>query len=170
MIWKDINGHKNYEVSDEGDIRNKKTKRILKPVELTTYKNKYDDGYKQYVVSLDKKTCIIARIVAEAFVINTYIDPDGVPFNPNEATVDHKDNHSDNNKASNLQWVSKRYNVQKDTAKKVRDIDYDVIYPSAREAATKLNLDLGNLCSVCRGRYKYMKDQNGVERHFEYIS
>ena len=168
--WKTINGHPNYEVSDLGNVRNIKKNKNLKPIKITTERDK--DGnpmYYQYQVMLNGKSKIVARLVAEAFVPINGVNPDGTVFDISKATVDHINNDSSDNRAENLQWVGLKYNIQKDLSKRVRDIDYNVIYASARDAAAALKLDLGNLCSVCRGRYKYITDINGNKRHFEYV-
>lgn len=168
--WKTINGHPNYEVSNLGNVRNIKKGKNLKAIKVITERDK--DGnpiYYQYQVVLNGKCKVVARLVAEAFVDTNGINPDGTTFDISKATVDHINHDSSDNRAENLQWVSLKYNIQKDLSKKVRDIDYNVIYASARDAAAILGLDIGNLCSVCRGRYHYIRDINGNKRHFEYV-
>jgi hypothetical protein len=39
MIWKEVEANDNYEVSDQGDVRNKNTKRILKQVKTGKHKS-----------------------------------------------------------------------------------------------------------------------------------
>ena len=168
--WKTIEGHPNYEVSNLGNVRNIKKGTLLKPIEVVTERNKNGEPmYYQYNVNLNGKSKTISRLVAEAFIENTGINPDGTTYDVSKATVDHINRNSSDNRAENLQWVGIKYNVQKDLSKKVRDIDNNKIYPSARDAAAALKLDLGNLCSVCRGRYKYVTDGNGNKRHFQYV-
>ena len=168
--WKTIEGHPNYEVSNLGNVRNIKKGTLLKPIKNITEKNKNGEPmYYQYIVSLNGKSKTIARLVADAFIEKTGINPDGTTYDVLKATVDHINRNSADNRVENLQWVGMKYNVQKDLSKKVRDIDNNVIYASARDAAAALKLDLGNLCSVCRGRYKYITDSNNNKRHFEYV-
>lgn len=96
-VFKDIEGFPLYEVSEYGEIRNKKTKQILKNREngngyLRVDLRKDGKSYKRYV----------HRLVAETFLEN---------FAGFEH-VNHKDEIKTNNHVSNLEWVSARYNMQ----------------------------------------------------------
>ena len=98
-MWKECEVCKNYEVSTYGEVRNKKTGKILKQ-------------------KLDKSNClmvnlsmgargkakyyIVARLVAMAFVPN----PMGYTW------VRHIDGNTLNNEASNLEWVAERWSHQ----------------------------------------------------------
>jgi hypothetical protein len=85
--WKDIEGYNNYEVSSFGNVRNKKTGRILKQC------NK--GGYN--IVGLSNsisKTVYVHRLVAKTFISNI----------ENKLHVNHKDKNGLNNKLSNLEW------------------------------------------------------------------
>lgn len=57
--WLTIRNHPDYEVNNLGDVRNKKTNRILKPQLNRT------DGY--YRVALNGKRYYVHRLVADAF-------------------------------------------------------------------------------------------------------
>jgi hypothetical protein len=89
--YKSIDGYENYEVSNRGNVRNKKTGRILKL-------NNEKWGYK--TVSLcnfdNKKTFKVHRLVALSFIPNF----DNKPF------IDHIDRNKQNNIITNLRWVS----------------------------------------------------------------
>lgn len=109
--WKDIQEYPGYQVSNEGRIRTfqkitKTTKhgerkwkdRILKPkigrdhcqrVEL------WKDG--------KHKTILVHRLEAEAFL--------GKPINDN-MTVNHKDGNRLNNNIENLEWMTRKENIQ----------------------------------------------------------
>ena len=88
MKWKTIQNHPNWQISNIGGlIRNKKTK------ELKSY-HVHNNGYP--CVSLDGKSYLIHRLVAEAFIPN----PEGKPC------VDHIDGNKSNADASNLRWAT----------------------------------------------------------------
>lgn len=94
--WKTVEGYSNYEVSNEGEIRNKTTGKVLKKRIVTGY----------YTLALNnkkgKKNFLVSRLVAETFIEN-----------PNDLEiVDHIDNNKLNNKVSNLMWVSRSENAQ----------------------------------------------------------
>ena len=88
--WKEIEGFKNYEVNEEGLVRNKKTGNLLK-------QTKNASGY--YVVTMYKEkkshVCSVHRLVAEAFIPN----PNNCKF------VRHKLKKSWNG-IDGLEWVS----------------------------------------------------------------
>lgn len=84
-----------YEISNKGNVRNKKTNRILK----TRYNNK---GYERVNLRKDKvvKTILIHRLVLEAW--NGEI--------PNNMHVDHIDRDRKNNELENLRVVTPHQN------------------------------------------------------------
>ena len=96
-VWKDIENYNNYEVSIFGNVRNKKTNRILKPSNRGGY----------YIVGLSNiktKTFQVHRLVAKTFIENP----------ENKAHVNHKDKNSLNNNLTNLEWnTPKENNIHK---------------------------------------------------------
>jgi len=85
--WANIEEFQNYEVSNLGRVKNKKTGRILKPCK--------SGGY--IVVGLSKikvKTMQLHRLVAKSFIPNP----------ENKAHVNHIDKNPLNNTVSNLEW------------------------------------------------------------------
>ena len=91
MKWIDISDK--YECSDEGHIRNKKTKRVLKE-----FLSK--DGYLR--TQFHRKTCTVHRVIANAFLPKI----EGKDF------VNHIDGDKTNNKVSNLEWCTREENIR----------------------------------------------------------
>lgn len=85
-----------FEVSDKGQVRNKKTGHIKQPTEN-------DDGY--LVVSFNSRVKRVHRLVAERFL--------PAPTNDiRTLVVDHLDRDRTNNDVSNLRWCSRSDNNQ----------------------------------------------------------
>ncbi len=94
-IFRKIEGYENYEISIDGDVRNRKTKRIIKPC--------YDkDGYLTIGLNKNgvKKIYKVHRLVGKAFIPNKKKLPQ----------INHKDESKDNNYIGNLEWCTHRYN------------------------------------------------------------
>ena len=104
-MWKDLKNYEEYyEISDNGDIRNKNTGRILKPG-LRGVKTKNSEGYKFVVLCRnpqDHQKHNVHRLVAENFVDN----PNNYPV------VMHKDNNTLNCSADNLEWGTAKENTR----------------------------------------------------------
>jgi hypothetical protein len=81
----------NYDVSDSGLVRNKKTNKILKPAT-----DKY--GYLYYVLCVngERRTVKAHRLVALTFISNT----------ENKPTVNHKNGVRTDNRVQNLEWAT----------------------------------------------------------------
>lgn len=96
-IWKDCDRYPDYEVSTKGNIRSKRTNKILKTtINNAGYKDvKLWDGAKHNHVR-------IHREVAKAFIDNPY----------NKREVNHIDGDKLNNNASNLEWCTRSENAK----------------------------------------------------------
>lgn len=160
-VWKDITGYEGlYMISDKGNVHSverrdargqKRGGRILKP--------SYDkDGYLQVVLCKNGKvkTKKIHRLVTETFIPN----PNGFP------EVNHIDEVKTNNYVENLEWCTRKYNVNFGTAieratktqsKKVKAINIKTgevhTFSSINEAGRK-GYSGGRVSEACRGVYK----------------
>lgn len=92
--WIVIEDYPDYEVSDYGNVRNRRTGRILKP-QLNR-----DGGYLR--VNLGNVHCYIHRLVAEAFCGGRHIGLD----------VNHINGNKYDNSARNLEWCTRKANIR----------------------------------------------------------
>lgn len=149
-IWKDIKDFEGfYEVSNYGEVRNVKTKRVLKG-----YQNKR--GYLQVSLSKNGKreTKTIHRLVMETFC----------PIKEMEnLQVNHKSEIKTNNCLDNLEWTNPKENCNYGTrnkristalSKAVKCVETGVVYSSISEAAQQTGVNLGNISQCCRGKRK----------------
>ena len=95
-IWKDIKGYPGYQISNLGRVWSSKRNRYMKPVAN-------NGGYLQIkliAVNGKRKNELVHRLVALHFIDN----PDNKP------EVNHINHIRDDNRVSNLEWVSKSEN------------------------------------------------------------
>lgn len=83
--WLGIRDHPNYEVSNYGNVRNRRNSRLLKPVPNR------EGGY--YRVNLDGKQYYVHRLVVDAFFDRT-----------GKGCIKHTDGDHSNNALTNLEW------------------------------------------------------------------
>jgi hypothetical protein len=95
--FKTIEGYDNYEVSNKGNVRNKKTNKFIKTF-ITIH------GYFKICLCKNriKKTFTVHKLVAIAFILNP----------ENKENIDHIDNNRLNNNAVNLRWCSNQENCR----------------------------------------------------------
>ena len=152
-MWVKIAEHPNYSVSNDGNVRNDRTGRILTPV-------KTKNGYLR--VGLDKKLCRIHRLVAKNFLEN----PNGLQ------QINHIDGNEENNKAENLEWCTASQNIihaQKIGLKKINyegiknpksviqmSLDGNMIgiFESTMDVQRELGFDASNISKACRNVQK----------------
>ena len=150
MIWKTISTNPNYEVSDEGNIRNKKTKKILKGIPDK-------DGYLKVHLYCPTKNYYVHRLVALAFL--------EAP-KENQTEVHHIDANRQNNNVKNLKWVTRQEN-DSHVVHKVNSTSYTPIrvyqilngeiigeFESMSEAARMTGCNQSHISAVCRGKRK----------------
>lgn len=105
-VWKECFGFSKYEVSTEGRVRNKKTKRIL-----STYSG--DKGYIKVGLFSDSKKKYVIKV--HRLVALTYIaKPDDL------SQVDHINRNRADNRLENLRWSSPASNSLNRLRRKVR--------------------------------------------------
>lgn len=140
----------NYEVSNYGQVRNKRTGRILKQKDNGI-------GYLQVGLCKDgkRKYIYVHRSVAYTFIPN---------YDETKTEINHIDHNRHNNHVSNLQWCNRQFNIEYSHAKKVLCIETGVIYDSVRQAERETGLAESGISSCCQGRYKTC---GGL--HWEYV-
>lgn len=150
-MGKDIEGFDNYEVSTEGQVRNKKTGLILKGYCGTW-------GYLRVNLYTNGKATskLIHRLVAEAFVPN----PD------NKSDVNHINEIKTDNRVKNLEWMTSKENnsygtrIERVVASNSIPIytlypdGTDEYFPSATIAAKGLGLSRTHMVQVLKGQRK----------------
>lgn len=135
----------NCEVSDKGNVRNIKTKKLRK---LQVKANGY------YYVQIEKKNYYIHRMVGECFIAN----PHNLP------QINHIDEDKSNNAVENLCWMSAKENINYGTAvtrgTKKRSIPItqytlngEIVnsFPSAKEASRQTNINQGSISRCVKG-------------------
>ena len=155
-IWKDIENYSGYyQISSYGRVRNVKTGNIL-----TGDINNI--GYKRvYLYAPVKKRFFVHRLVAYHFC-------EGYQDN---LVVNHKDGNKQNNKADNLEWVTRSQNdlhayklnlrQQHPCQFKHRIIACDInsgdiikIYNNVQECCDDLKVARSNIYNCCNGKQK----------------
>ena len=146
--WKTIDKFKNYEVSTNGEVRNIKTGKVLKPWMCRK-------GYLYVSLSngLGKTNCSVHSLVAEAFIPNP----------ENKPTVDHINRVKSDNVIANLRWATleeQRENSNSGRPKTpviaIKD-GVELQFESQRDCANALNLHKNDVSACVRGKQKTTK-------------
>ena len=165
-IWKTINYAPNYEVSNLGNIKNKKTNKLI----TINYERLKKDN-KRARPGLSGKAYYLHRIVAQHFIDN----PDNLP------EVNHIDGDFYNNKADNLEWISKLDNMghasenklMKRYTRKViitnKETGEEKIFNSVTDCANYVDRSPGQVSLSCRNKrddpiyeMKYEKEERCI--------
>lgn len=154
--WRPVVGYEGlYEVSNMGRVKSlervkwnnggycKVSERILKPC---------DDGHGYLKARLFKdgkrKNCYVHRLVATAFCEN--------PMGYTE--VNHINEDKSDNRADNLEWCSRQYNVEYSKAKAIIGINkisgLILEFPSLNEASRQLGIAHSSIIKCCKGKLK----------------
>lgn len=189
-IWKPVKGYEGlYEVSNLGNVRSLDKTRIVNR-KGTVYETKYKGktltpqprqhgylGVPLYGKGGHKtrhfKTMAVHRLVAEAFIPN----PQNLP------EVNHKDECKTNNRADNLEWISRLGNVNYGTGQKrraenarnnerskaivqlTRDGKFVAEYPSMQEVRRQKGYAPGNICRCAARNPQYSHAYGYVWRY-----
>lgn len=166
-IWRDIKEYEGlYQISNLGRV--KSLERVSKHTKgyMVHYKEKIltptseKNGYARVILTKNGTSkCThhsVHRLVAKAFLPN----PKNLP------EVNHIDEDKINNCVDNLEWCTHKYNSNYGmrnkklseakhnntyNTKQVLCVETGIIYDSAHEANRQTNINLTNICRVCRG-------------------
>lgn len=161
--WKQNKTYPNYEVSTKGKIRNIKTGRILK----TRINSR---GYEQVCLHTNniQHTKKIHRLVA-----STYLQDDTNDINYDMLDINHKDGNKLNNSVDNLEYCSRKYNLEHAVATglkrepnriKIKNVETGKIYNSINDCSIDTGCDRSHIRKYLDGRLKTCKGY-----HFEEI-
>ena len=156
-VWKDIPGYEGkYQISNMGRVKSlpRNEKFCKRPTEVILKTFICGSGYQEVILKDNgtRKPKLIHRMVAESFVPN----PSG------KEEVNHKDGDKDNNRYTNLEWVTPRENIRhsydvlshKTNGKRVECVETGETFDSLKEAANKYGLQLPLIWKCCNGRQK----------------
>lgn len=146
-----------YKVTSCGKVWSVRYNRFIKPAGG-------EGNYQMVGLHRDGKQTFdyVHRIVAKAYIPN----PDPEKY----TDVNHKDEHKDHNWAGNLEWCSRKYNINYGTGVSRRSAavycpETDTTYISINAAARALNCGSANVWSVCHGK---LKTTGGY--HFSFVN
>lgn len=151
-MWKEIKDFSNYEISDEGEVRNKTTKQVLKG-------RLSKSGYLQVSIKNNDTKKFTNQYIHRLVALH-YIDN---PLNKRE--VNHKDGVKTKNISDNLEWMTSSENqkhrhaigITKTSNRRVGKYKDDILiveYNSIVEAAEKEGRPRVSIDSVLHGKRK----------------
>lgn len=160
--WKPIHGFAGYEVSSLGEVRGinqlDSIGRFIKGKRISTFTTK---GYKRCSLRKNGRyyKLLVHRLVAEAFIPNPHHYPQ----------VNHIDENTSNNEATNLEWCTAKYNcnyghhithICKSSSKKVIQLSMDnrkiKVWDSLIDAESKLKINRGSISHCCSNPINYL--------------
>lgn len=175
-VWKnicEIEGFEDfidYQISNMGRVKSLRSgyEKLMKP-------NDNGYGYLKFVLNIDEKhkTVQVHRLVAFAFI------PNDDPVNKNE--VNHINEIKTDNRAENLEWCDRSYNVcygdcRKNAIKtrrengtfnerKVYCEELDRVFPSIQAISEEFGYDYGNIW-CCLNNYRNQQTAYGMHFHY----
>ena len=176
IIWKEYPENNKYLVSNTGQVKNKKTNRLMMGSKVSGYRfvNLYINS------STQKTNRLIHRMVAQTFIEN----PDNKPY------VNHIDTNILNNSVDNLEWVTQSENMNtsktienlkkgKDSKKILQiEIDTEKIINSfygANEVQKETNISPSTILNICNyynnnnKKYGGMQSQKTYQKKYIFI-
>ena len=129
-VWKPVVGYEGlYEVSENGEVRNVKTQKVLSPRNSTSYSMLalFNNG--------KRKDLKVHRLVAKSFLPNPQ----------NKPQVNHKDGNKLNNHFENLEWCTNSENQKhayKTGLRKVTDYQKEIVKIAVSKAHSKPVIDM----------------------------
>lgn len=163
-IWKRIEWSPDYEVSNYGRVKSYKYDKINGRLKkLTQRKTGYITVQLPNIQTGKKKFTGVHRLVAEAFI----------PNHENKGDVNHIDEDKSNNHVDNLEWMTRKENINYGTArkrgaiarsKKIKCVETGKIYSSLKEAKEETGLYSSSISMACKG---HQKTAGGY--HWQYV-
>ena len=139
-MWIDIIGWEEfYEVNENGDVRNKKTKNIL-------IGDKNSIGYPRVCLYNVKNVPVKQRFFRHRLVASHFLDNIN-----NYEEVNHIDSNIENSNYKNLEWCDKKYNElhsRKNPNSKKEYKPFDVIFDNGEILTFNSKYDLANMLHV----------------------
>ena len=155
-VWKPIEDYPNYEVSNQGRVRNVKTHRIL---QAGINRQGYEFVNLCKGDGVQRKCYRINRLVAEAFIDipQSYINRG---YTKDSLQVDHINEDKRDNRKINLQWLTNRENKQKSSALCICGYNHEqmIICDCIKKMDTYYDdkyqngFNNGNISNVCNGK------------------
>lgn len=148
-VWKEIEGYEGaYEISNKGSVKNIRTGKCLR----LGYSN--TSNYPCVVLSLNghKKCYAVHRLVAKAFVPN----PNNLP------EINHINENREDNRAENLEWCSRLYNIRYGTGIRRRA---ENVRNDPRRSTQVIQRDMDGKEIRIYPSFHEMHRQTGYDRH-----